>query len=572
MPNQNGSVYGLTFLSPILNDPHAVPSHDLQIRDYLATLPTGADSPFALAPGTHLARLVVMDDVIYVGMPACEEHLKSKYLVFETNCDGDLEPYFAASPGRPPHLDAIWSTASAIPAPPTAPSSSHYMKACQLTTTFFFAAVNNKTVPERCARCKPSGPSPTSSPRIRAWTPPSSSATSSTSPKLSPLPHLPPRRSMGPTATSRQGATMSKLNATDIQGFVLRGYNMPCARYCFLHFADAKSARHPRRPPPASHHHRPALGPGKPQSTVNIAFTFKGLAKLELPIATLISFPVEFQQGMKARGGILGDTGMNAPEHWDESGAKATSTPGSASTPSRPRRSKPATPSSARTRRSHRRRPTPRLAGRRLARHQRPAHHQGALRLHRRLRQPRLPRRLPQHPARPGQARCPTEKPGTPLATGELLLGYADEAGELPVAPVPHILAANGTFMVYRKLHQNVGTFRQLPRQLGRALRRRRRLRQRKARLQIHRPLARRHAHRNSPPTHPTSPSPRTPTAAPTSPTARTPAAPAAPSARTSAASIRATPSASDGRLINRRRITRRGLPYGPYAPDRRHR
>jgi Dyp-type peroxidase family len=47
-----------------------------------------------------------------------------------------------------------------------------------------------------------------------------------------------------------------------------------------------------------------------------------------------------------------------------------------------------------------------------------------------------------------------------PLATGELLLGYADEAGELPVAPVPHILASNGTFMVYRKLHQNVATFR----------------------------------------------------------------------------------------------------------------
>lgn len=47
-----------------------------------------------------------------------------------------------------------------------------------------------------------------------------------------------------------------------------------------------------------------------------------------------------------------------------------------------------------------------------------------------------------------------------PLATGELLLGYADEAGELPVAPIPHLLANNGTFMVYRKLHQNVATFR----------------------------------------------------------------------------------------------------------------
>ena len=53
---------------------------------------------------------------------------------------------------------------------------------------------------------------------------------------------------------------------------------------------------------------------GKPDSTLNIAFTHRGLEALELPAATLISFPVEFQQGMKARAGILGDTGGNDPE------------------------------------------------------------------------------------------------------------------------------------------------------------------------------------------------------------------------------------------------------------------
>ncbi len=36
---------------------------------------------------------------------------------------------------------------------------------------------------------------------------------------------------------------MSRLNATDIQGFVLRGYNMPVARYLFLRFEDAARAR-----------------------------------------------------------------------------------------------------------------------------------------------------------------------------------------------------------------------------------------------------------------------------------------------------------------------------------------
>src|SRR5258708_1839928 len=60
----------------------------------------------------------------------------------------------------------------------------------------------------------------------------------------------------------------------------------------------------------------------------------------------------------------------------------------------------------------------------------------------------------------PGQGKLMSDGTWQPLATGELLLGYADEAGELPVAPIPHLLANNGTFMVYRKLHENVATFR----------------------------------------------------------------------------------------------------------------
>lgn len=147
MANQNGSVYGLTLLSPILNEAHASPSHDLQIRNYLANLPTGPDSPFAIAPGTHLARLVVMDDVIYVGMPACEEHLKSKYLIFETNCDSDLETYLTGlAKAIPQHLDAIWSHCVGYPGSSDLPAFLRYMKACQLETTFFFAAVNDKSV------------------------------------------------------------------------------------------------------------------------------------------------------------------------------------------------------------------------------------------------------------------------------------------------------------------------------------------------------------------------------------------------------------------------------------------
>jgi len=153
MPNVNGSVYGLTILSPIINDRKATPSHDLQIRSYLATLPTGEDSPFAHAPGTHLCRMVVMDDVIYVGMPACEEHLKSKYLIFESNLDAaddaGLENYLRGlAQTIPQHLDAIWSHCVGYPGAANAQAFVDYMKACQLETTFFFAAVNDKSLPE----------------------------------------------------------------------------------------------------------------------------------------------------------------------------------------------------------------------------------------------------------------------------------------------------------------------------------------------------------------------------------------------------------------------------------------
>jgi hypothetical protein len=150
MANTNGSVYGLTILSPIIDDAKATPSHDLQIRAYLAELSTREDSPFALAPGTHLARLVVMDDVIYVGMPSCEEHLRSKYLIFESNCDGDLDGYLTGLAEKiPGQLDAIWSHCVGYPARGAADRQGFlaYMKACQIETTFYFAAVNDQSVP-----------------------------------------------------------------------------------------------------------------------------------------------------------------------------------------------------------------------------------------------------------------------------------------------------------------------------------------------------------------------------------------------------------------------------------------
>jgi hypothetical protein len=147
MANQSGGVYGLTILSPIKDDPNSEVSPNLALRIYLAKLPRHRNSPFAKVSSTHFARLVVMDDVVYVGMPACEEHLQSKYLVFESNFDGDLDPYLERMAAEIPEtVDAVWKHCVGFPGVADVAAFKAYMKKCQIETTFFFADVNDKTV------------------------------------------------------------------------------------------------------------------------------------------------------------------------------------------------------------------------------------------------------------------------------------------------------------------------------------------------------------------------------------------------------------------------------------------
>ena len=251
---------------------------------------------------------------------------------------------------------------------------------------------------------------------------------------------------------------MSKLNATDIQGFVLRGYNLPLARYLFLHFEDACRARALIGRLLGEVTTGQRWDGGKPDSTVNIAFTHKGLVALELPLATLLTFPVEFQEGMKKRAGILGDTELNGPERWDELwredrvhawlGVNANC------------------PEALESRCAQILALMQETGGAVLVGSQDAAavvidgkpttgEHFGYTDGFGNPEYLGVERK-----SQPGQGKLMPDGTWAPLATGELLLGYADEAGELPVAPVPHILASNGTFMVYRKLHQNVASFR----------------------------------------------------------------------------------------------------------------
>jgi len=252
---------------------------------------------------------------------------------------------------------------------------------------------------------------------------------------------------------------MSEIDVSDIQGFSLKGYNFSCARYLLLELLHHEAARD------FVNALLPVITTGerwdidkKPMSTVNLAFTHTGLVQLQLPMASLLSFPVEFQQGMKARGDILYDTGKNSPKHWDPVWKEG--------------RVHAWLAVNARTAEALEERcaATLRLmtetGGARLLQ----AQDAGAIYLDGK---PSAKEHFgytdgfgnpdfkgAERVCVPGQGKLTGDGQWEALATGEFLLGYADEAGELPVAPIPHLLGRNGTFMVYRKLHQNVATFR----------------------------------------------------------------------------------------------------------------
>jgi Dyp-type peroxidase family len=251
---------------------------------------------------------------------------------------------------------------------------------------------------------------------------------------------------------------MSKLNETDIQGFVLRGYNLPVARYLLLRFEAAQRARKLIGRLLSQVTTGQRWDGAKPQSTVNIAFTHRGLQHLELPDATLLSFPVEFQQGMRHRAGILGDSGVNSPDHWDEVwrkdcvhawiGVNGLTTEAlearCAGVLSLIEETAGATVLASQD-------ATALVVNGKPTTKEHFGYTDGF----------GNPDYLGvERSTQPGQGQLQPNGTWAPLATGELLLGYADEAGELPVAPIPHLLASNGTFMVYRKLHQNVAIFR----------------------------------------------------------------------------------------------------------------
>ncbi|ERN42752.1 hypothetical protein KR51_00006000 [Rubidibacter lacunae KORDI 51-2] len=217
-----------------------------------------------------------------------------------------------------------------------------------------------------------------------------------------------------------------------------------------------------------------------PPVTTNIAFTFTGLKNLGLPLKSLKSFPPEFMMGMKARRDILGDDGPSAPEHWDPIWQQET--PVDIMVWINARKSE-----QLETRYQEicgivdRYDEVEQVIGHRSSTGENLPYQDAAALLDADgsptskehfgyvdgISEPYFKGSCRNSAAVVGGGKLTrtrgnpkTSEGWEPLETGEFILGYRDEAEEYPVAPIPRLLSLNGTFLVYRKLHQNVMSFR----------------------------------------------------------------------------------------------------------------
>jgi Dyp-type peroxidase family len=257
------------------------------------------------------------------------------------------------------------------------------------------------------------------------------------------------------------------MDPANIQGNFLRGYTHPCCTIRFLEVTDAARAREwLRRVLPFVTSEAP--WDTKPDTTLNLMFTFGGLRALDAPDAVLQAFPPEFQQGMAGRAELLDDTAENAPANW---------TDGLGTGRIHIAVSVYALDEAA-------------LAGR-LAQLAQFAAETGGLTVvseqvaNRLVRDgPDGKKHYPEHfgysdgLGQPAFAGLPTEPGpggGSPeargawrdLALGEFLLGYENEGKEFPSSGLPEPLWRDSTYVVYRKLYQDVAGFRRYLRDEG---------------------------------------------------------------------------------------------------------
>jgi Dyp-type peroxidase family len=254
------------------------------------------------------------------------------------------------------------------------------------------------------------------------------------------------------------------LELDDIQGNILRPYAMDFARYVFLTFTEPAAARTWIRKLSGCITTAAPWKNGKPPFALNLGLSHQGLRALELPASTLESFPAEFQAGMSGRSVVLGDVGRNAPSRWDPTFQKPTSLHAILMIHARTEAD-----------REEAQRQALSLAGAdKLALlgaqdAQRIPGPNGTSLEHfgyaDGIGQPSI-EGTPKEDQLPGQGTWVPAKDGQPgrwepLNPGSFVLGYPDVFGQMSIFPSDPEVRKNGTYLVIRKLQQDVRKYRE---------------------------------------------------------------------------------------------------------------
>ncbi|NNC04347.1 Dyp-type peroxidase [Corallococcus exiguus] len=237
------------------------------------------------------------------------------------------------------------------------------------------------------------------------------------------------------------------LELDDIQSGVLRPRPTPyVATYILLRIDDRRAGRELMRRlgsvvSSAAHPERSAA-----QCWVSVSLTYAGLEALGVPRDSLDSFAWEFRQGMAARARALGDEGESSPEHWESPlGTPDVHVVLTALAPDQARLDAALERAGGALRELGGVQALWRQDCHALSTEREPFGFRDGI----------------SHPAVEGSGIPGSNPHEAPLKAGEFVLGYPDETGNPPPMPQPDVLGRNGTYIVFRKLHQQVAAFRQ---------------------------------------------------------------------------------------------------------------
>ncbi|MGB0095981.1 MAG: Dyp-type peroxidase [Solirubrobacteraceae bacterium] len=106
------------------------------------------------------------------------------------------------------------------------------------------------------------------------------------------------------------------MTLADVQGNVICGYGSEHAHYLFARITDADAARRWLAARLDDVTYNDSWEDERPDHTLNVAFTHAGLLALGVPVQQLGGLEA-FSAGMFARAAVLGDRGASAPERWE---------------------------------------------------------------------------------------------------------------------------------------------------------------------------------------------------------------------------------------------------------------